>query len=238
MIQRRLVLLALIGVVLIVVGVTAARMITVANTMNAAAAYAVAHSGELSVPQPLPASAAYDEPPVKVEAVARYGDANAVEVQITRRYQTARRPEAQFTVTYFYQPTTNGWQLVSMPDSFWGDSRSTTGGDRLIVHYMQRDSRLVENLVKAADPALEAACERWVCPPGAVVVLQFLPQANVNGELVYPSPRFTGLPASLEANDDYLSHLTADAILALAKQLGQLPEAARAEIQRQNLYAP
>ncbi len=32
-----------------------------------------------------------------VEAVARYGD--AVEVQITRRYQTLRHLDAQFTVT-------------------------------------------------------------------------------------------------------------------------------------------
>jgi hypothetical protein len=234
--SRRFVITALVFVVLLVAGFTAARMITVANTLNAAATYAAAHVDDLSLPQPLPASTAYDEPPLKVEAVARYGD--AVEVQITRRYQTLRHPETQFTVTRFYQPTAGAWQLVPAPDSFWGQQQSTTTGVRLIVHHPQRDAKLAQNLIKAADPALQAACERWACSANATVVMQFLPYPNVEGELAYPSPRFTGVPMTLEANDDYLSSLTADAILSLAQQLGQLPEAARAEIQRQNLYAP
>ncbi len=236
MLNRRLVILALIGIVLVISGLTAARMITVANTLTAAATYAAAHAGELSIPQPLPASKPYDEPPVKVEAVARYGE--AVEVQITRRYQTLRNPDTQFTATYFYQPANGGWQLAPAPESFWGEPQSTTTGVRLIVHYSQRDTKLVENLIKVADPALQAACEQWQCPPDATVVMQFLPYANVEGDLAFPSPRFTGLPSSFEANDDYLSGLTADAILALAKQLGHPPEAARDEIQRQNLYTP
>ena len=234
--NRRLVVLALVGVVLIIVGLTAARMITVANTLNAAAAYAAAHAGELPIPQPLPASTAYAEPPIKVEAVARYGD--AVDVQMTRRYKTLRNPEAQFTVTYFYQPAGNGWQLVSMPDSFWGEPQSTITGARLIIHHPQRDSKVAQNLLKVADPALQAACEQWACPPGITIALQFAPAQNVGGELAFPSPRFTGVPSSLEANDDYLSSLTANAVLALAKQLGQPAAAAQAEIKRLNLYIP
>ena len=234
--SRRFVITTLVIVVLFVAGFTAARMITVANTLNAAVAYAVAHVDDLSIPQPLPASTPYDEPPVKVEAVARYGD--AVEVQITRRYQTLRHAETQFTVTYFYQPASGSWQIAPAPESFWGQQQSTTTGVRLIVHHPQRDTKLVQNLIKAADPALQAACERWACSANATVVMQFLPHPNVEGELAYPSPRFTGVPMTLEANDDYLSSLTADAILSLAKQLGQPAEAAHAEIQRQNLYAP
>lgn len=234
--NRRFVIIALVIVILLIAGFTAARMITVANTLNAAADYAATHVDDLSIPQPLPGAAAYDEPPVKVEAVARYGE--AVEVQITRRYQTLRHADTQFTVTYFYQPAVNSWQLVSAPGSFWGEQQATTAGVRLIVHHPQRDAKLAQNLIKTADPALQAACERWACSTNATVVMQFLPYPNVEGELAYPSPRFTGVPMTLEANDDYLSSLTAEAILALAKQLGQPPEAARAEIQRQNLYAP
>lgn len=234
--NRRFVITALVVITLLIAGLTAARMITVANILNAAATYAAAHVDDLSIPQPLPASAPYDEPPHKVEAVARYGD--AVEVQITRRYQTLRHAETQFTVTHFYQPAAGSWQLVSAPDSFWGEPQATTAGVRLIVRHPERDARLAQNLINVADPALQSACERWGCSANATVVMQFLPHPDAEGDLAYPSPRFTGVPMTLEANDDYLSSLAAEAILALAKQLGQPAEAAHAEIQRQNLYAP
>ena len=234
--NRRFVIIALVVVTLLIAGFTAARMITVANILNAAAAYAATRVDDLSIPRPLPASTPYDEPPFKVEAVARYGD--AVEVQITRRYQTLRHAETQFTVTYFYQPTAGSWQLVPAPESFWGEQQATTAGVRLIVRHPERDTRLVQNLINVADPALQSACERWGCSLNVTVVMQFLPYPDVEGDLAYPSPRFTGVPMTLEANDDYLSSLAAEAILALAKQLGQLPEAAQAEINRLNLYTP
>ncbi len=234
--NRRFVIIALVVVTLLIAGLTAARMITVANILNAAADYAATHVDDLSIPRPLPAGTPYDEPPLKVEAVARYGD--AVEVQITRRYQTLRHSDAWFSVTYFYQPNAGSWQLVSAPESFWGQQQSTTAGVRLIVHHPQRDTRLAQNLINVADPALQSACERWACSANVTVVMQFLPYPDVEGDLAYPSPRFSGVPMTLEANDDYLSSLAAEAILALAKQLGQPAEAAHAEIQRQNLYVP
>lgn len=234
--SRRSVLLALFALVLLIAGISAAVMVSASTYMNRAADYARAHTDALTIPNPLPGSAPAAEPPTKVEAVARYGD--TVEVQITRRYQTARSSDALFTVTYFYAPAGDAWQLIDPPDSFWGDTKTTTGTYTAVIH-PQRDQKLIDNLIKVLDSAIETACTRWECPsPSAPLTIHFVTDpANVSADsLTYLVPRLTGVPMSRSANDDYLSRIAADTLTALAAQLKLSPAEARAEIQRQNLY--
>lgn len=234
--DRTLAFLGLVGIIVLVAGVSAFVMISSTSYMNQAAAYAAAHQSELSIPDPLPNATPYAEPPVKVEAVARYGQ--AVEVQITRRFETARHPEALFTVTYFFQPAAIGWQLVPFPASFWGEPRKTTGTYVTILH-PQRDQKLIDNLIKVIDPAIESACDRWACPPAALpITMRFVTDSAEGDPAAYLTPRLSGLPMSREANDDYLSHLTAQAIIDLALKVGKSYDEAYLEIQRQNLYVP
>jgi len=235
MLKPRAVLFTLIGLILLIAGAAAARMITAANYMTAAADHAMDHLDELPIPQPLPASTPLAVTP-DVIAVARYGE--AVEVQITRHYRTARRPEAAFAVTYFYQPTTAGWQLIPAPDTFWGEMQTTAGKHVSVIH-PQRDQKLVDNLIKAVDPVIESACTRWECQIKSMpVTFRFVTESTGAESHTYVVPRLTGVPMSREANDDYLAYLAAEAIRLLAGQLGKSADAARAEIQRQALYLP
>jgi len=232
--QRTRVFLVLIGIIVLVAGASAYTMIASASYMNSAADYAREHYAEFSVPEPLPGAIPFSEPPVRVEAVARYGD--AIEVQITRRYKTLRHSNAEFASTHFYSPSANGWQIVPAPESFWGEQHSITTGARINILHPQRDAKLVQALLKVVDPALEATCQHWQCPPQAKVILQFLPVSDAMGDLIHPSPRLTGVPVNREADEDFWSALTAEAILALASQVGQSPVAAYHEIMRIDLY--
>lgn len=236
--SRRSVLLILFALILVIAAVSATVMVTATSYMNRAADYGRAHTDALAIPDPLPGSTPAAEPPTKVEAVARYGD--TVEVQVTRRYQTARSSNALFTVTYFYAPTGDVWQLIDPPDSFWGDIKTTAGTHVAVIH-PQRDQKLIDNLITVVDSAIETACTRWECPPSAnaaPLTVHFVTDpANVSSEqLTYLVPRLTGVPMSRSANDDYLSRIAADTLIRLAAQLNLSPADARAEIQRQNLY--
>lgn len=235
MLKPRALLIVLIGVFLLIAGVTATRMINATDYMNRAANYATDHLGELSIPRPLPDSTPLTETQAGVQAVAHYGD--AVEVQIARRYRTTRHPDVSFAVTYFYQPIPSGWQLVPAPASFWGESQTTKGISVVIIH-PQRDQKLVDNLITAIDPVIQAACLQWECPASILpLTLRFTIEASAD-PFTYVNPRLTGVPMTREANDDYLSYMAADTLRSLAGQLGKPAEAAYAEIQRQNLYVP
>jgi len=197
----------------------------------------------------VPGAKVYPEPPVRVEAVARLGE--TVEVQITRRYQTARNPEAEFTTTYFYAPTGNSWQLASAPANFWGDPRTTTG-TRVVIQHTQRNQKIIDSLIATIDPALTAACDQWHCPTDlAPVTLTFsttpIPQPDllVSGDPIpifdlstYLVPQYTGIPLTLSANTDYLTYIAANSVRLLAQQLKLAPQLAEDEVHRQNLYSP
>ncbi len=233
--SRRSLLLALFALIFVIVAVSATVMVTATSYMNRAADYARAHTDAFAIPDPLPGSTPVAEPPTKVEAVARYGE--AVEVQVTRHYQTTRSTDALFTVTYFYAPAGDVWQPIAPPDSFWGDIKTTTGTYSTVIH-PQRDQKLIDNLIKVLDSAIETACTRWECSPAASAPLtvRFVTNPSEIGPLTYLVPRLTGVPMSRSANDDYLSHIAADALSSLAAQLSLSPADARAEILRQNLY--
>lgn len=237
MTDRRLSLVALIGLIVAIAGVSAGVMLSATAYMNGAAAYARAHLAELPLPGPLPGAVPYVEPPVRVEALARYWEANAVEVQITRRYKTLRHLEALFTVTYFYQPAPDGWRLVPPPASFWGEDR-TTQGQRVVIAHPQRMQKIVDDLVAAIDAALAAACDQWRCPAGQLSLhLRFASDATRSAEpATFIVPEFTGVPLTHEASDDYRSSLAADAVRLAAAQLGKSPADAEAEVRRQKLY--
>jgi hypothetical protein len=236
MLKPRTWLLVFTGAVIVIAGATAARIMTASGYMNAAADYALAHLGELPVPQPLPDSTLLLEPPATAQAVAHYGD--AVEVQITRYYRTARHPEAAFAVTYFYQPVAGGWQLIPAPASFWGEGRQTTGTYTILLH-PQRDQKLVDNLVKSIDSAIQSACQHWECPASALpLTLRFTIDSTVSDPATHLAPRLTGLPLTREANDDYLSYFASEALIDLALKIGKTYDDAYNEISRQNLYRP
>lgn len=232
--SRKTILFGLLAIAVILGAITAVAMVSATTYMNGAAAYAQAHTNELDSPQPLPGSEPFNEPPTKVEPVARYGD--SVEIQVTRRYRTAHSAEALFTTTYFYAPAGDTWQVVPPPDSFWGDIKTTKGTYAAVTH-PQRDQKLIDNLILALDAALGTACERWECPPAtAPVQIRFVTDPAATGPLTYLVPRITGVPMSREANTDYLSRIAADALNSLAAQLNRSPSDAQAEILRQNLY--
>lgn len=233
----KLTLFSLLGLIIVIAGVSATVMISATTFMNSAADYAAAHLDQLTLPDPLPGATAYPEPPVRVEAVARLGQ--TVEVQITRRYQTARNSDAQFITTYFYQSVSGSWQLTSAPDNFWGDLK-TTSGIRVLIQHPQRNQKLMDNLIKVIDPALTAACDQWRCPADLVpVTLTFSTDPTLVPDLsTYLVPQFTGIPLTLNANTDYLTAIAANAVRLLAQQLKLAPQLAEAEIQRQNLYSP
>jgi hypothetical protein len=232
--SRKSILFGLLAIAVILGTVTAVAMVSATTYMNGAAAYARVHTADLTIPQPLPGSEPFNEPPTKVESVARYGD--IVEIQVTRRYRTAQSPEAFFTTTYFYAPSGDTWQVVPPPESFWGDIKTTKGTYTAITH-PQRDQKLIDNLIIALDAALETACERWECPPATQPVLvRFVTDPAATGPLTYLVPRITGIPMSRDANTDYISSIAAHAVIDLADQLGLPAADGLAEVQRQNLY--
>ena len=208
MTDRKHFLAALIGLIAAVAGVSAGVMLSATSYMNGAAAYARAHLADLPLPGPLPGAVPYVEPPVRVEALARYWDANAVEVQITRRYKTIRHLETLFTVTYFYQSAPDGWRLVPPPASFWGEEQITQGL-RVIIAHPQRMQKIVNDLVAAIDPALAAACDQWRCPAGQPSLhLKFASDPTRSAEpATFMVPEFTGVPLTQAASDDYRSAL-------------------------------
>ena len=235
MTPRKLTLLSLLGLIVLIGGVSATIMISAKSAMNSAADYAAAHLDQLTLPDPLPGATAYPEPPVRVEAVARLGQ--TVEIQITRRYQTARNSDAQFITTYFYQSVSGSWQLAPAPDNFWGNLK-TTSGIRVLIQHPQRNQKLMDNLIKVIDPALAAACDPWRCPTDlAPLTLTFSTNPTLTPDLsTYLVPQYTGIPYTLSANTDYLTAIAANAVRLLAQQLKLAPQLAEAEIKRQNLY--
>ncbi len=235
--NRKLILWILIGIIILMAGITATVMLSSTLYMNSAADYARAHLSDLPAPQPLPGATPYPDPPVRIEAIARYGDANAVEVQVIRRYQTARHADTQFTLTYFYQNVSGGWQLASFPASFWGGPATTTGTYVTFTH-PQRDQTLVTDLVTTIDAALTSACGQWQCPADTQPLHFTLAAtaASPSQPLTVPAPQFTGVPLNYDANTDYQSAWAAHAVQLWAAQLGKIPADATAEIQRQNLY--
>lgn len=233
---RKITLIALIGLVVVMAGATATVMLSSTAYMNGAADYARGHIGDLSVPAPLPGATAASAPPVRVEALARYNETGAVEVQVTRLYSTILHPQTQFTVTYFFQPAGGSWALVLPPESFWG-ADTITRGDRVVIHHPFRMQRIATDLITSIDAALTAACEQWQCPTGQPQVeLTFAARPDVSGPGQFPAPEFTGVPLSHEANADFQSAYAAEALRLAGAQLNQTPAAIQAEIERQTLY--
>ncbi len=235
--ERRIVFAILAATALLIAAVSAGQMISVASGLNAAAAYAASHPPE--APTPLD-GVTLIEPPTTANPVARYGA--AVEVQITRRYQTLRHLEVKFAATYFYGPTGAGWEQLPYPPSFWGEPQ-VTAGEHVTIAHPQRVAKLAKNLQPVADAALAAACAHWQCPANALpITFTFSTDPAAPPTLLtQPAPQYTGVPMTQEANDDYLSYLSADTVMALAEQLGGRSPFARAfgwrEIAAQSLYA-
>lgn len=231
-----LVTLILAGIV-VIASVVAARMVAVATYMNSAAQYA--SSQLLEAPQPI-VGAKVINPKLKVSSDAYYGD--AVEVQITRRYQSLQNLDQDFAVTYFYQPDGAGWKRIAPPQNFWGATQTTQGETVTVIH-PQRDAKLVSNLIKVIDSAITTACAKWNCAADLEpVTLTFVTEPNARRDLlIFPAPQFTGVPMNKQANDDYLSNLAAESLIYLAQKIGFDSPYARAfayrQIQKQNLYA-
>jgi|GEM_PF-2152967 len=232
-----LVTLVLAGVVVVVASAAAARMVSVANYMNSAAQYA--SSQLLELPQPV-VGAKVIYPKLKVSSDAYYGD--AVEVQITRRYQSLQNFDQDFAVTYFYQPDGAGWKRIAPPQNYWGATQ-TTQGDAVTIIHPQRDAKLVANLIKVIDSAIANACAKWNCAADLKpLTITFVTEPYGRRDLLtFPAPQFTGVPMNKQANDDYLSNLAAESLIYLAQKIGFDSPYARAfayrEIQKQNLYA-
>lgn len=232
-----LVTLILAGIFLIIASIAAARMVAVANYMNSAAQYASAHLADS--PQPI-VGAKVINPKLKVSSDAYYGD--AVEVQITRRYQSLQNLDQDFAVTYFYQPDGTGWKLIAPPQNFWGATQ-TTQGEAVTVIHPQRDAKLVSNLIKVIDPVIFNACAKWGCAADLKpVTITFVTDPTARRDpLTFLAPQFTGVPMNKQANNDYLSNIAAETLISLAQKIGFDSPYARAfayrEIQKQNLYA-
>jgi len=235
--KSTLVTLVLAGIFIVIAGIAAARMITVANYMNSAAQYASAHLDDS--PQPI-IGAKVINPKLKVSSDAYYGD--AVEVQITRRYQSLYNLDQDFAVTYFYQPDGAGWKRIAPPQNYWG-AMQTTQGDAVTVVHPQRDSKLVSNLIKVIDTVIFNACAKWGCAADLnPVAITFVTDPTTRRDpLTFLAPHLSGLPMNKQANDDYLSNIAAESLIALAQKIGFDSPYARAfayrEIQKQNLYA-
>lgn len=235
--NQKIVVLVLIGIMVVMAGLTVVAMFGSTIYMNNAAAYAKEHLDQVPSATPLPGAVAFPDPPVRVEALAHYWDANAVEVQITRLYKTPYHDDAQFTITRFYQAGLGGWQLVDPPASFWG-TPTDTAGVRVTFSHPLRNQALVTDLVAVIDPVLASACEQWQCP----AELQPL-HITLSGDSAAPTapdtfaaPQYSGVPLNRNANLDFQSNWAATAVRLFAQQLGKTPAEAEAEIQRQNLY--
>lgn len=235
--QQRLVVLVLIGIMVLMAGLTLVAMFGSTIYMNGAAAYAREHVAQIPPATPIPGATPYPDPPLRIEALAHYWDANAVEVQISRYYTTARHDQAQYTVTRFYQAGLGGWQLIPPPASFWG-TPTTTEGVRVIFTHPLRNQALVTDLVASIDPALAAACDQWQCPTDMQPVhITFTGDTDSPSDpATYPAPQYTGVPLNYNANLDFQSAWSATAIRLLAAQLNRPAADAEAEIQRQGLY--
>jgi hypothetical protein len=235
--NQKLVVLVLVGIIVIMAALTVVAMFGSTIYMNAAAGYAKDHLDQVPPADPLPGAVPFPDPPVRVEALAHYWDANAVEVQITRRYKTAKSDEDQFTVTRFYQAGVGSWSLVPPPVTFWGEP-TTTDGVRVTFLHPLRNQKLVTDLIAVIDPVLASACDQWQCPVDMQPV-----QITFTGDTAtppdpatYPAPQYTGVPLNREANDDFQSFWSATAVRLMAAQLGKSPADAATEIQRQGLY--
>ncbi len=232
-----LVTLILAGIFVVIASIAAARMIAVANYMNSAAQYASAHLTDS--PQPV-VGAKVINPKLKVSSDAYYGD--AVEVQITRRYQSLHNLDQDFAVTYFYQPDGVGWKRIAPPENYWGAIQNTQG-DAVTVIHPQRDAKLVSNLIKVIDPVIFNACAKWDCAADLKpVTITFVTDPTARRDpLTFLAPQFSGVPMNKQANDDYLSNIAAESLITLAQKIGFDSPYARAfayrEIQKQNLYA-
>jgi hypothetical protein len=235
--NQKVVVLVLLGIIIVMAGLTVVAMFGSTIYMNSAAAYAKDHLEQVPPTDPMPGAVPNPGPPLRVEALAHYWDANAVEVQITRLYKTARHTETQFTVTDFYQADLGGWHLVPPPASFWG-TPTTTAGVRVTFEHPLRNQKLVTDLVASIDPALAAACEQWQCPTDLTPLTLTLTAdtATPTAPLTFAAPQYTGVPFNLDANADYQSAWAANAVRLLAAQLGKTPAQAEAEVQRQALY--
>ena len=229
--------LFLAGIFVSIAAIAAARMITVANYMNSAAQYA--SSQLIDSPQPI-IGAKLINPKLKVSSDAYYGD--AVEVQITRRYQSLQNLDQDFAVTYFYQPDGDTWKLIAPPQNYWGATQ-TAQGDTVTVIHPQRDAKLVSNLIKVIDSAIFNACATWNCPADLKpVTITFSTDPTARRDpLTFLAPQFSGVPMSKQANDDYLTNIAAESLISLAQKISFDSPYARAfayrQIQKQNLYA-
>lgn len=232
-----LVTLILAGIFVLIASIAAARMVVVANYMNSAAQYASSHLADPS--QPI-VGAKVINPKLKVSSDAYYGD--AVEVQITRRYQSLYNLDQDFAVTYFYQPDGAGWKRIAPPENFWGVMQ-TTQGDAVTVVHPQRDAKLVSNLIKVIDSAITTACAKWNCAADLKpLTVTFVTDPTARHDpLTFLAPQLSGVPMNKQANDDYLSNIAAESLISLAQRIGFDSPYARAfayrEIQKQNLYA-
>src|SRR3990172_9212485 len=121
--------LLLVGVFILIASIAAARLVVVANYMNSAAQYAALHLED--APQPI-VGAKVINPKLKVSSDAYYGD--AVEVQITRRYQSLQNLDQDFAVTYFYQPHGAEWKTITPPQNFWGAIQTLQGETVTVIH--------------------------------------------------------------------------------------------------------
>ena len=211
-----LVTLILAGIFVVIAGIAAARMIAVANYMNSAAQYASSHLADS--PQPI-VGAKVINPKLKVSSDAYYGD--AVEVQITRRYQSLYNLDQDFAVTYFYQPNGVGWKRIAPPENYWGAIQNTQG-DAVTVIHPQRDAKLVSNLIKVIDPVIFNACAKWNCAADLKpVTITFVTDPTSRRDpLTFLAPQLTGMPMSKQANDDYLSNIAAESLITLAQKIG------------------
>jgi hypothetical protein len=235
--NQKVVLLVLLGIIVFMAALTVVAMFGSTIYMNNAAVYAKDHLDQVPPTTPIPGAVPYPDPPVRVDALAHYWDANAVEVQITRLYKTARHNEAQYTITRFYQAGLGGWQVVPAPASFWG-TPTTTDGVRVTFSHPLRNQAIVTDLVASIDPALAAACDQWQCPtdmPPVHITLTGDTDSPTD-PATYPAPQYTGVPLNYNANLDFQSAWEATAIRLLAAQLNRPPADAEAEIQRQGLY--
>ncbi|MBI5712672.1 MAG: hypothetical protein HZC38_04510, partial [Chloroflexi bacterium] len=232
-----LVTLILAGIVLVIASIAAARMVVVANYMNSAAQYASLHLTDS--PQPI-VGAKVINPKLKVSSDAYYGD--AVEVQITRRYQSLYNLDQDFAVTYFYQPDGAGWKQIAPPENFWG-AMQTTQGDAVTIVHPQRDAKLVSNLIKVIDSVIFNACAKWSCAADTKpVTITFVTDPTARRDpLTFLAPQLSGVPMNKQANDDYLSNIAAESLIYIAQKIGFDSPYARAfayrDIQKQNLYA-
>jgi hypothetical protein len=123
--------------------------------------------------------------PAEIQRVELHGDSAWVEV--VEGTPAVRRMR-------FYRQTSQGW-LHTAPDlAFWGDEVWLNVGDRLAIHYYERDWPYVAPLIEQLEQDLAQVCATVGCSPRLKLTVD-IGVNEAHSSIVLQSPWLSGIPA-------------------------------------------